>query len=203
MTTAPSDTTLEVEDVRDPGWLRVGQAIKEDRMRRGWSRSHLVQRATASGAHLTERALAQIEQGRIDCKGGASVHAAKLAYAPLGWSENLRARIQIDGHQLPPLPDVRAPRRRSQPAASLTTSLMACRSEQVARLQHELTECVERVRTELIRQGMGLTLPGATDVQHHAAASRVARHMITTTVTNTLAEVEDSDYTAPFQENPQ
>lgn len=196
MTTA-SPEALEVEDVRDPGWVRVGQAIKDDRLRRGWSRAHLVQRATSSGQHLTERALALIEQGRVDCKGGASVHAAKLAYAPLGWTENLRLRIQIDGHKLPPLPDVRAPRRTQQPAASLTTSLMACRPTQVAKLDHELTECVERVRAELIRLGMGLTLPGTSAEQHHAAASRLARHMITTRVINTLAEVEDSDYTAP------
>ena len=196
MTTATPEA-LEVEDVRDPGWVRVGQAIKDDRLRRGWSRPHLVARATSNGQHLTERALALIEQGRVDCKGGASVHAAKVAYAPLGWTENLRARIQIDGHPLPPLPDVRAPRRTAQPAASLTTSLVACRPEQMAKLDHELTECVERVRAELIRLGMGLTLPGTSVHEHHAAASRAARHLITTTVTNTLAEVEDSDYTAP------
>ena len=196
MTTAPPEA-LEVQDVRDPGWVRVGQAIKEDRQRRGWSRTHLVQRATSTGQHLTERAVSLIEQGRVDCKGGASVHAAKVAYAPLGWTENLRARIQVDGAKLPPLPDVRAPRRAQQPAASLTTSLMACRSTQVAKLDHELTECVERVRAELIRLGMGLTLSGSSVHEHHAAASRLARHLITTRVINTLAEVEDSDYTAP------
>jgi hypothetical protein len=202
MTTAPPAADLEADDVRDPGWVRVGQAIKDDRQRRGWSRPHLVQRATSNGQHLTDRTLTLIEQGRIECKGGASLHAARLAYAPLGWTENLRARIQIDGAKLPPLPDVRAPRRSVQPAASLTTSLMACRPEQVARLDHELTECVERVRSELIRLGMGLTLSGTTADQHHAAASRLARHLITTRVINTLAEVEDNDYTAPFQEPP-
>lgn len=199
MTTAPPEA-LEVEDVRDPGWVRVGQAIKDDRLRRGWSRAHLVSRATANGAHLTERALALVEQGRVDCKGGASIEAAKRAYAPLGWTEHIRARIQIDGAPLPPLPDVRAPRRTQQPAATLSTSLVACRPTQVARLEHELTECVERVRAELIRLGMGLTLPGTTTVEHHAVASRLARHMITTRVTNVLAEVEDSDYTAPAPE---
>lgn len=196
MTTAPP-APLEVEDVRDPGWVRVGQAIKDDRQRRGWSRTHLVQRATQHGAHLTERAVALVEQGRVDCKGGASVEAAKRTYAPLGWTENLRARIQIDGAPLPPLPDVRAPRRAVQPAATLTTSLVACRTEQMARLDHDLTECVERVRAELIRLGMGLHLSGTSTTEHHAAASRAARHLITTTVTNTLAEVEDNDYTAP------
>lgn len=196
MTTAPP-ATLEATDDRDPGWVRVGNAIKEDRQRRGWSRPHLVSRATTGGQHLTERTVTLIEQGRVDCKGGASIAAAKVAYAPLGWTENLRVRIQIDGHKLPPLPDVRAPRRTTQPAASLTTSLMACRAEQMAKLDHELTECVERVRAELIRLGMALTLPGTTALEHHAAASRAARHLITTTVTNTLAEVEDSDYTAP------
>ena len=196
MTTAPPEA-LEVDDDRDPGWVRVGQAIKDDRQRRGWSRVHLVSRATANGAHLTERTLAQIEQGRIACKGGASVDAVKRAYAPLGWTEHIRARIQIDGAPLPPLPDVRAPRRNQQPAAALSTSLLACRSTQVARLEGELSECVERVRAELIRLGMGLTLSGTTTVEHHAVASRLARHMITTRVTNVLAEVEDSDYTAP------
>lgn len=195
MTTAPP---LEAkEDVRDPGWVRVGQAIKEDRQRRGWSRTHLVQRASATGAHLTERALTQVEQGLVECKGGTSADTAKRAYAPLGWTENLRVRIQVDGAKLPPLPDVRAPRRGLQPAASLGTSLVACRPTQVARLEHELTECVERVRAELIRLGMGLTLSGHTPTEHHAAASRLARHMISTRVLNTLAEVEDSDYTAP------
>lgn len=202
MTTAPPASDLETEDVRDPGWVRVGQAIKDDRQRRGWSRPHLVQRATASGQHLTERTVTLIEQGRVDCKGGASVHAAQVAYAPLGWTENLRARIQIDGAQLPPLPDVRAPRRLAQPAASLTTSLMACRPTQVARLEHELTECVERVRAELVRLGMGLTLGGASADQHHAAASRLARHLTTTWLTTTLAEVEDNDYTAPVHQEP-
>lgn len=196
MTTATPEA-LEVDDDRDPGWVRVGNAIKEDRQRRGWSRPHLVARATSNGQHLTERTVSLIEQGRVDCKGGASIASAKLAYAPLGWTENLRVRIQVDGHKLPPLPDVRAPRRAAQPAASLTTSLMACRPTQVSRLDHELTECVERVRAELIRLGMGLTLPGTSQEEHHAAASRLARHLITTRVTNTLAEVEDSDYTAP------
>lgn len=196
MTTAPP-ADPETPDVRDPGWVRVGQAIKEDRQRRGWSRTHLVQRASSTGAHLTERALTQVEQGLVECKGGTSADTARRAYAPLGWTENLRVRIQVDGAKLPPLPDVRAPRRAQQPAASLTTSLMACRGSQVARLDHELTECVERVRAELIRLGMGLTLSGTTPVQHHAAASRLARHLISTRVLNTLAEVEDSDYTAP------
>lgn len=198
MTTATP--ALEVEDVRDPGWVRVGQAIKDDRLRRGWSRSHLVQRATSNGAHLTERALALVEQGRVDCKGGASIEAAKRAYAPLGWTENLRVRIQVDGAKLPPLPDVRAPRRTQQPAAALSTSLMACRPTQVARLEGELTETVERVRAELIRLGMGLTLSGTTREQHHTVASRLARHMITNLVLTTLAEVEDNDYTAPVPE---
>jgi hypothetical protein len=196
MTTAPP-ADLEVAHTRDPGWMRVGQAIKDDRQRRGWTRTHLVQRATSNGAHLTERALALIEQGRVDCKGGATPQAARRAYAPLGWTEDLRARIQNDGAPLPPLPDVRAPRRAHQPAASLTTAVIACRTEQVARLEHELTECVERVRAELIRLGMGLTLPGTSTSEHHAASSRMARHFITTRVTNTLAEVEDNDYTNP------
>lgn len=199
MTTAPAASELEVEDVRDPGWIRVGQAIKDDRQRRGWSRSHLVQRATLSGQHFTERALAMIEQGRIECKGGASVEAAKRAYAPLGWTENLRARIQVDGAPLPPLPDVRAPRRVHQPAASMTARLMDCRPDQMARLDYQLAEVVESVRAELIRLGMGLTALDGDAAAHHAAATRMARHLITTRVTNTLAEVEDNDYTAPIQ----
>lgn len=203
MTTAPPATALEVEDARDPGWVRVGQAIKDDRQRRGWSRTHLVQRATANGQHLTERAVTMIEQGRVDCRGGTTVEAAKRAYAPLGWSENLRVRIQVDGAQLPPLEEVRAPRRVHQPAASLTTRLMACRAEQVARLDHQLTEAVESVRAQLIRLGLSLTALDGNAAAHHAAASRMARHLITTRVTDTLAEVEDNDYTAPVPEEPQ
>lgn len=200
MATATPPQADPATDPRDPGWVRVGQAIKDDRQRRGWSRTHLVHRATSSGQHLTERALALIEQGRVDCKGGTTIEAARRAYAPLGWTENLRARIQIDGASLPPLPAVRAPRRMEQPAAFLANSAVTCRTEQMARLDHQLTECVERVRAEMIRLATGLHLPGADPGQHHAAASRMARHLITSRVTNTLAEVEDSDYTAPVQQ---
>jgi hypothetical protein len=200
MTTAPAAAPAQADDVRDPGWVRVGQAVKEDRQRRGWTRVHLVQRATSSGKHLTERTLTLIEQGRIDIKGGASPESARLAYTALGWTEHIRTRIQVDGTPLPPLPDLTAPRRARQPASTLTTSLMACRPEQVARLDHELAQCVEKVRAELIRLGMALTLPGTDSAEHHAAASRMARHLVTTRVTDTLAQVEDSDYTAPHQE---
>lgn len=200
MTTAPPAASKDTEDVRDPGWVRVGQAIKEDRQRRGWSRTHLVQRATTSGQHLTDRALTLIEQGRIECRGGASREAARLAYSALGWTEHIRTRIQVDGAPLPPLPSARPPRVVQQPAASLATRLLSARAEQVARLDHQLAEVVESVRTQLIALGMGLTALDGDAAAHHAAASRMARHFITTRVTNTLAEVEDSDYTAPVQE---
>lgn len=201
MTTAPPATSPQTEDTRDPGWVRVGQAIKEDRQRRGWTRPHLVQRATSSGQHLTDRTLTLIEQGRIDCKGGASPESARLAYKALGWTEHIRARIQVDGAPLPPLVPTRPARRVTQPAASMTSRLMVARAEQVARLEHQLTETVESVRAKLIELGTGLTALDGDAAAHHAAASRMARHLITTRVVNALAEVEDNDYTAPDQED--
>lgn len=199
MTTATPATPGTDAGDRDPGWLRVGLAIKEDRQRRGWTRPHLVQRVSSTGGHLTERALALVEQGRIANKGGASPDVAKRAWEALGWTGNLAARIQVDGAPLPPLHELRAATRPpANPAHRLTSTLHVTRSEPLARLEHRMSETVEDVRAELVRLGMELHVPGAdsTDAKHTVAA-RTARQLVTSWVTQTLAEVEDNDYTAP------
>lgn len=200
MATATPPKAEPAADVRDPGWVRVGQAIKDDRQRRGMTRGHLVARAATTGAHLTERSLALVEQGRIECKGGASIQVARRAWTALGWSENLRARIQVDGHSLPPLPDRDTPRPVTYPAASLTGRLQAARADQLARLHAKLTDTTEQVRTELIRLGHGLTALDGDPVRHHAAAARTARQLINRWSDELLADLEDNDYTAPAQE---
>lgn len=200
MTTAPPATPGEDTDVRDPGWLRVGHALKEDRIRRGLERSHIVARVVAQGGQMSQRVVAQVEQGRIQCKGGASVEAACRVWTALGWTGNLVARIQVDGHPLPPLPDPRAPKRVHAPAASLTSRLRTVRSSQLAELEGDLDQVVDRVRTDLIRLGVGMTALDGDTASHHRTATRAARQIITAWVDRTIAELEDSDRTGPYDQ---
>jgi hypothetical protein len=197
MSSATLDTPDEKTDERDPGWRRVGQSIKDDRNRRGMERNHLAVLVTSKGGTMSGRMLALIEQGRIGHKGGASIDATLMVCHALDWPRDHVARLRAGEAELPPLPDQRMPRKVSNPAAKLTGRLQVTRSDQLARLEHALSELVESTRAELIRLGVGLAALDGDIFTHHATASRTARQMVTTWVANTIADVEDNDYTAP------
>lgn len=188
----------QAEDPRDPGWRRVGQAVKDDRRRRGMERSHLADLVSANGGNVSARTLALVEQGRVGYRGGASTQAAFAVCHALQWPSDHVARLHNGPAPLPTLPTERVPAKAPNPAAQLTGRLQVTRSAQLAALEHRLSQAVESTRTELIRLGVGLTALQGDTYAHHAAAARAARQMVTTWVDRTIAEVEDSDYTTPL-----
>lgn len=200
MTTATPRHTQQKPDDRDPGWIRVGNAIKQDRQRRSMTREHLAERAARTGSHLTPRTVALVEQGRVECRGGASPELARRAYLALGWTQDLYRRIKVDAEPLPPLPDRNAPRDVPYPAATLTGRLHSARGDQLMRLHAQFTDKAAEVRTTLIRLGHGLTDLNSDSVAHHAAATRAARQLMNRWMEELFAELEDSEYTNPEPE---
>jgi len=181
-------------DPRDPGWVRVGMAIREDRTRRGWTRRHLAERVVANGGSISETSLALIEQGRIDIPGGVTRHLAMDAWDALGWTQTQRARIQIDGHALPPLEEVRKPTAyQERPASTLTTRLRVIYADETEHSRDILTETVQEVRTCLLRLATVLPALETDTATHRVTAARAVRQLLTGWFFDVLAEAEDAD----------
>lgn len=193
MTTSSPDT-----DERDPGWRRVGASVKEDRRRRGMEREHLAMLVMSRGGSMSGRRLALIEQGRVGYKGVASVESVLMVCQALDWPSGHIDRLRAGEAELPALPGDRLPAKVTAPASKLTGRLQITRSAQLAALEHRLSQTVEATRAELIRLGIGLTALDGNSITHQAAAARAARQMIMTWVAQTIADVEDNDYTEPL-----
>lgn len=193
MTTTTAETAEAATDIRDPAWVRVGLAIKEDRRRRGMTRLHLTHLVGQGGGTLSERTLAMIEQGRVECSGGVSKDAAKRAYTALGWTAHQFAKIFVDGtalHELPPANP--RPRPVLKPAADLTGRVQVTHPIPLAKTHQDITHAVQTARTALIRLGVAMPALDGDTTAHRETAARMARQLITGWVLDAFADAEDT-----------